>query len=237
MIKLHSFGPAFGLIDASPFVAKVKLFMAIHKIDYEELNDVSRLGKAPKKKFPYIEDGKNLVADSTFILEYLSKKYQIEMDAWLSDEQHATAYLVGKSLDENLYWCLVYSRWVDNDTWPAVRAQFFDGMPFLLRAIIPWLARKGTIKRLIGHGMGAHDAGQVLAIAKQSFASLSLLLADKPFFFGDKVSSLDIIAFVQLSSFTLASLDNPSNQAACEHHNLVAFTNRIQQIYFSELVD
>jgi len=38
-MKLHSFGPAFGLIDASPFVAKVKLFMAIHSIDYEEVNE------------------------------------------------------------------------------------------------------------------------------------------------------------------------------------------------------
>ena len=54
MIQLHSFGPSFGLIDASPFVAKVKLFLAVHKIEYQEINDVMKLGKAPKQKFTYI---------------------------------------------------------------------------------------------------------------------------------------------------------------------------------------
>ncbi|MBL4672288.1 MAG: glutathione S-transferase family protein [Arenicella sp.] len=235
MIKLHSFGAAFGLIDASPFVSKVKLFLAVHNIDYQEVNDVMRLGKAPKQKFPYIDDGKDIVADSGFILEYLSKKYLIEMDSWLTDEQAATAHLISKSLEENLYWCLVYSRWVNDDTWPIIRSHFFGSMPFPLSTIIPFLARKGTIKRIEGQGMGAHTAEQVLTIAKQSFVSLSTVLADKRFFFGDKMSSLDIIAFAQLSSFTLATLNNPTNSAAREHQNLVEFTERIEQIYFSEI--
>ena len=235
MIKLHSFGPSFGLIDASPFVAKVKLFLSMHNIEFEEVNDLDKLGKAPKQKFPYIEDGSEVIADSSFILEYLSNKHSIDMDAWLTDEQRATAYLIGKSLEENLYWCLVHSRWVNDDTWPTVKAHFFDDMPFPLNKIVPAVARKGTIKRINGHGMGSHNIDQVLTIAQQSFASLSTLLADKPFFFGEKMSSLDIIAFTQLSSFTLASLDNPTNKAAREHQNLVAFTNRIQTSYFPNL--
>ncbi|MGK0438702.1 MAG: glutathione S-transferase [Paracoccaceae bacterium] len=235
MIKLHSFGAAFGLIDASPFVAKVKLFLAVHKIDYQEINDVMSLGKAPKQKFPYIEDGKTLVADSEIIIEYLSKKHLIEMGSWMTDEQGATAHLISKSLEENLYWCLLYSRWVNDDTWPIIRSHFFGSMPFPLKTLIPFLARKGTIKRIEGQGMGAHTADQVLTIAKRSFASLSTILADKPFFFGDKMSSLDIIAFAQLGSFTLATLSNPTNDAARKHQNLVEFTKRIQQSYFSEL--
>jgi glutathione S-transferase len=235
MIKLHSFGPAFGLIDASPFVSKVKLFLTVHEIDYQEVNDVMKLGKAPKQKFPYIEDGKTVVADSEFIIEYLSKKYLIEMDSWLTDEQRATAHLISRSLEENLYWCLVYSRWVNNDTWPIIRSHFFGSMPFPLNKVIPFMARKGTIKRIEGQGIGAHTADQVLAIAEQSFASLSTMLADKPFFFGDKMSSLDIIAFAQLSSFTLATLSNPTNSAAREHQNLVEFTERVQRTYFSDL--
>lgn len=236
MIKLHSFGASFGLIDASPFVSKVKLFLAVHKIEYQEINDVMRLGKAPKQKFPYIEDGEDIVADSEFILEHLSKKHLIEMDSWLTEEQSATAYLIGRSLEDNLYWCLIYSRWLNDDTWPIVRSHFFGSMPFPLNSIIPYLARKGTIKRIEGHGMGAHTTDQVLTIAKQSFASLSALLANKPFFFGDKMSSFDIIAFAQLSPFTLATLNNPTNDAAREHQNLVKFTERIQQAYFPQLV-
>ncbi|MFT6101150.1 MAG: hypothetical protein ACJAYF_003713 [Arenicella sp.] len=50
MIKLHSFGAAFGLIDASPFVAKVKLFLAVHKIDYQEINDVDESRQSSETK-------------------------------------------------------------------------------------------------------------------------------------------------------------------------------------------
>jgi len=235
MIKLHSFGPAFGLIDASPFVSKVKLFMTIHSIKFEEVNDLDKLGNAPKQKFPYIEDGGKIVADSSFILEYLSKKHNIEMDDWLSDEQRATAHLVGKSLEENLYWCLVHSRWIDNDTWPQVKEHFFSNMPFPLNKIIPAVARRGTVKRINGHGMGSHSNEEVLDIAKKSFASLAVLLNDKPYFFGEKMSSLDLIVFAQLSSHTLATLDNPMIRAAQKHENLLAFTRRIQETYFPNL--
>jgi len=235
MIKLYSFGAAYGLVDASPFVTKVNLFMTIHGIPFEPVYDVMNLGKAPKQKFPYIEDNGKIIADSSFIIEHLSKKHQIDMDAWLSAEQRASAYLIGKSLEENLYWCLVHSRWINNDTWPTIRQHFFGSMTFPLNKIIAFIARRGTIKRINGHGMGAHSNEEVLEIAKKSFSSLSKLLGDKQFFFGEQISSLDIIAFAQISAFTLATLDNPSVYASQEHSNLVAYSNRIKQSYYGHL--
>jgi len=217
-MKLHSFG-----------------FMAIHSIDYEEVNDLAKLGKAPKQKFPYLEDGDTVVADSSAILEYLSNKHNIDMDSWLSSEQHAVAYLVGKSLEENLYWCLVHSRWINNDTWPTVKAHYFSSIPFPLNHIVPAIARNGTIKRINGHGMGAHSVEEVLEIATRSFASLSNMLGDKAFFFGEQMSSFDLIAFSQLSSHTLVTLNNPMIQACREHTNLVEFTARIQATYFADV--
>ena len=233
MIKLYGFGPAFGLVDASPFVSKVILFMAIHNIEFELVSDASKLNSAPKKKFPYIDDDGEIIADSSFILDHLSKKHNLDIDAWLNHEQRASAYLIGKSLEENLYWCLVHSRWLNDDTWPLVQARFFNPLPFPLNKIVSFIARRGTIKRISGHGMASHTADEVLQIATRSFSELSALLNTKPFFFGDRISSLDLIAFAQISAFTLASLDNPSNREARKHENLLAFTQRIQDSYFS----
>ena len=235
MIKLHSFGSAFGLIDASPFVTKVKLFMTMHSIEFEEIHDADKLNKAPKQKFPYLEDGQVVIADSDAILKYLSEKHDINMDSWLSDQQLALSHLLSKSLEENLYWCLVQSRWLNEDTWPTVKDHFFGSMPFPLNKIIPKIAKSGTVKRINGHGMGAHTKEEVLAIAEQSFDSLSVLLANKPFFFGDKLCTFDLIAFSQLSAFTLSSLDNPSNRAAKKHANLVNYTKQISKTYYPDL--
>lgn len=232
MIKLYGFGPAFGLIDPSPFVTKVHLFMTIHNIEFETVCDSALLHKAPKRKFPVINDNGTVVADSMFILNYLSTKHDLDMDAWLSEKQRASAHLIGKSLEENLYWCLVHSRWINDDTWPTIKDAFFGEMPFPLNKIIPLVARKGTQKRINGHGMGSHSNEEILAITEQTLKSVSALLGNKPYLFGDKISSLDLIAFAQIGSFTLSSIDNQASRIAKNYSNLVRFTHRIQDTYY-----
>ncbi len=235
MIKLYTFGPAFGLIDPSPFVAKVHLFMTLNKIAFETESDARLLAKAPKKKFPVINDDGKIIADSSFILKHLSEKYKIDMDASLNDTQRATAYHIGKSLEENLYWCLVHSRWMNDDTWPIIKQQFFNDLPFPLNKIVPAVVRNGTRKRINGHGMGAHTDDEINAIANESFASVSTLLGNKAYLFGDTISTLDLIIFAQIGAFTLSIIDNKAARIAKEYDNLVGLTQRIQHAYYPKL--
>ena len=235
MIKLYGFGSAFGLIDPSPFVTKIDLSLRYFGIEFESVADQQMLRKAPKQKFPFIVDDGQIVADSVFILDHLKQKYSADADHWLSPEQKAIAQLVGKSLEENLYWTLVHSRWVNEDTWPTIRKEFFDGLPFPLNKIIASVARKSTIKQINGHGMGKHSDDEINDIANRSLTSLSVLLDDNDYFFGDKLSSLDITAFAMVGALTLANIDNPLNQIAKEHENLVEFTKRIKQQYYPVL--
>lgn len=232
MIKLYSFGPAFGLVDPSPFVTKTNLFMTINNIEFESIIDTQSLQKAPKKKFPFIDDDGTIVADSMFIFDYLSKKHNIDVDAWMSEEQQACAYLIGKSLEENLYWCLVHSRWINDDTWPIIKERFFGDMPFPLNKIIPAIARHSTRRQINGHGMGAHSNDEIHDIAERSFKSISTLLGNKTFMFGNQISSLDIIVYAQIGAFTLSTLDNRSTLMAKQYENLVTLTQKIQNTYY-----
>jgi hypothetical protein len=157
------------------------------------------------------------------------------MDSWLSEEQRASAHLIGKSLEENLYWCLVHSRWINEDTWPAINQQFFSGMPFPVNKIIALLARSGTKKRINGHGMGAHSKEEIHIIADRSFNSISTLLGNKSYMFGEQISSLDLIVFSQIGSFTLSTLDNQASQMARKYENLVTLAEKIQKKYYPQL--
>ncbi len=65
MITLYTFGPYFGLPDASPFVLKAMLLLKIAGLPFEESR--SGFAKAPKGKLPYIDDDGEKIADSTFI--------------------------------------------------------------------------------------------------------------------------------------------------------------------------
>ncbi|GHF84428.1 glutathione S-transferase family protein [Thalassotalea marina] len=232
MITLYGFGPAFGVIDASPFVVKVDLFLKLAGLEYQTVNDVNNLKKSPKGKLPFITDGDKTIADSHFILEYLTEKYQVNIDDHLSEEQKAQALLYSKALDESLYWILVYSRWIKEDTWPIVRDTFFADLPAPLKLFVPGLVQRDVKKTLKGQGFGRHSESELLALAKNYFCALSTLLADKPYFFGDKISSFDVLAYSMLCEVISVDYFNNFNQLARSYDNLVAFCQRIEQTYY-----
>jgi glutathione S-transferase len=237
MITLYGFGKSFGVMDASPFVVKVDTFIRMAKLPHEVISNSSNLKKAPKGKLPFITDSTNgtteIVADSQAIIEYLTEKYSISLNENLSPEQAAQAYLLTKSLDENLYWCLVYSRWVLEDTWQVAKKEFFGLLPAPLRLFVPSLVRKGVKKSLHVQGMGRHSKNEILAISDKSFAALSTLLGDKNYFFGDKVSTFDATAYSLLCQFITVNCDNEFNAKAKNYQNLVEYCQRIEQTYYS----
>jgi glutathione S-transferase len=233
MIKLFVFGKKFGLVDPSPFVSKVHAFLKIAGLEYKVIASPKNLGKAPKGKLPFIIDGETAIGDSQDIIEYLKKKYKLDMDSHLNAEQKASAYLYTKSLDENLYWCMVWSRWQHEATWQIVKPMFFKGIPFPLSYVVPKIIRKKVIKSINAQGTGRHSEQEIIEIARKTFAALSDILADKTYFFGDKVSTFDATAYAFISSFTQADLDNDINTMTKTFKNLVAFADRFKQQYFT----
>jgi glutathione S-transferase len=232
MIKLYSFGSGFGVADPSPFVLKVDAYMRMANIEYQNSPDDSNIRKAPKGKLPFMTDGDKTIADSEFIISYLQEKYQVKLDSHLSAEQKATAYLIGKSLDENLYWCLVYSRWVNEDTWGLVKKEFFSSMPFPVRFAVVPLVRKGVISALHKQGLGRHTEKEINSIADKTFQSLSDVLGNKTYFFGDSPCTFDATAFGFLAQFISVSLDNEMNNLARKYSNLVDYCNNMTAKYY-----
>jgi glutathione S-transferase len=237
MIKLHGFGTNLGVMDASPFVVKADVFLKMSGLEYKNISGIRNMKKAPKGKLPYIsvEDDKQsiLVADSQAIIDYLTKQYQLPLDEHLTQEQRAQAYLMTKSLDENLYWCLLYCRWNLEETWTTVHKAFFSKMPFWLRTIVPMVYRRTVKKALYAQGMGRHSYDEVTDIADKSFEALANVLADKAYFFGDNPSSFDATAYAFLCQFITAQCPNKLNDKAKSYDNLVGFCRRIEKQYYS----
>jgi len=233
MIKLYGFGKAFGVIDASPFVVKVDLFFKLTAIDYEYISDFNQLKKSPKNKFPFIDDNGTKVGDSAFIFKYLTEKYNIKLDDHLNDVQKAQASLYTKALDESLYWCLVYSRWVKEDTWPLLQDAFFSQIPIPFKWIMPSIIRKDVKNTLKRQGYGRHSETELLTIADEHFSALSTLLGESDYFFGDKVSSFDAIAYAALCEFISVDFFNSFNQQARKYDNLIQYCKRIETQYYS----
>jgi len=233
MIKLYGFGGAFGVLDASPFVVKVDCFLKLAGIEFEYIGDFNNIKKSPKNKLPFIEHNGKKVADSAFIFKYLTEQYDIKIDAHLNEQQKAQAALFSHALDESLYWGLVYSRWIKEDTWPVINEAFFGQLPMPLKWFLPKMIRKGVSKTLKSQGFGRHSETELLTIVDEHFAALSTLLADKDFFFGDKPSSFDAVAYAALCEFISVDFFNSFNQQARKYDNLVQFCQRIEGKYYA----
>ena len=156
------------------------------------------------------------------------------MDSFLTAEQKALAHLTTKSLDENLYWCLVHSRWMRDDTWPIVNETFFGDMPFPLRLFLPNMIKKGVKKNLYGQGIGRHSNDEILDIADKSFIALSTLLADKEYLFGDQACSFDAAVYAMLCQFISVDFYNEFNALARKHQNLVKYCERIENKFYQK---
>src|SRR5262245_34806888 len=112
MITLYVFGPRFGLPDPSPFVTKAELLLKMAGLPYR--TDANGFSKAPKGKLPYIDDDGERVADSTFIRLHLERKHGIDFDRGLSGGERAIAWAFEKMVEDNLYWAVLESRWMDD---------------------------------------------------------------------------------------------------------------------------
>lgn len=233
MITLYAFGPAFGVADPSPFVLKTDAFMRLNEMEFESRSSFKYLQKAPKGKLPYIKDGDQLIADSFFIQQYLTEKYQLKIDETITPEQHAQAHFISRAIEESLYWCIVYFRWIYAKNWPIIKEEFFSKMPFPLKIIAPFMARKSVISAMRGHGLSRHTEQEILTIAKGHLEAISTLLGDKDYCFGNQPCSLDATVFAFLAEIYLASLSSPLKELANNYTNLEKYCERFQAKYYA----
>lgn len=168
------------------------------------------------------------IPDSEFIIHYLHEEFRVTLDDPLSDQEKAQAYLLGKSLDENLYWCLVYSRWAKEDTWQTVKHALFGSLPFPLRHIV----RQGVLSTLKKQGISKHSEQDIHHVADRSFQALSHILGEKAYFFGTSPCTFDATAFAFLAEFILVSLENEMNTLARGYPNLVRYCEAISTKYY-----
>ncbi len=232
MITLHGFGPNLGMFDPSPYVLKVDVFLRMAEIKYQFNTANNNLSKAPKGKLPFLSDDGQVVADSFFIVEHLTQKYQVSLDHNLSTEQSAIAHLVNQSLNEHFYFCLVYSRWIRDDTWPKIQQAFFGAMPPVVKGLISNMIRKKVRKGMQEQGFARHSHEEIMHLTQLQLQALSDLLGEQTYFMGQSPTTLDASCYGFLAQMILADIDNPYNELAKKHPNLVNYCHRMHNQYY-----
>ncbi|WP_348946418.1 glutathione S-transferase family protein [Chitinibacter sp. FCG-7] len=230
MLILNVFGHAFGLPDLSPFVTKTLLLMKMSGLPFETRRQGMK--GAPKGKLPWLQDGEQRIADSSFIRLHLEQQHGCDFSGGYSAEQLALGWAVEKMLEDHLYWLGLHARWAVDHNFNSATRRIFDGMPWPIRPLARMLVRKKMLAALNAQGMGRHSDAERAELAKRTLAALATLLGNKPFLLGDKPCGFDASAYAFVSTALCPAFDSTLRTAAESHDTLKAYVYRMNMLYF-----
>jgi glutathione S-transferase len=223
--------PLWGIASASPFCLKLETWLRMAGLPYEA-KALTGPGKSKTGKVPYVErpDG-TVLADSGVIVDTLTLEHGVTLDAGLTDEERATAHLVRRTLEESLYFALLWDRWIDDEHWKTTGPDYFRPLPWPVRALVPGFARRMVRGYLHGQGIGRHDPARIRAMGVVDIDAVATVLGDREWFFG-RPTTTDAIAFGFFANLLAAPIEGPMKEAVRARPNLVAHTERMTAAYW-----
>jgi glutathione S-transferase len=227
---VHQLPGAWGLPSISPFCLKLDIYLRIVDIPFQTVVDATPF-RGPKGKLPWVEHEGKKIGDSGFIIEYLEKRFGRDANAGLSAAERAVSLSLRRLIEENLYWTMVYDRWMVDANWRSFRDVVLGGVPIPLRQVIAPVARRGVRRQLQGHGMGRHSQEEIHAIGRRDIGALADFLAAKPFLLGEKATEIDASAYGLLANIMNVPLASPLKDEAGQRANLVGYLERVNKRY------
>ena len=228
MIKLYQFPSCWGM-NVSPFTLKLETWLKLSKINYQTI-PITNPARAPKGKLPFIEDEDgHRIGDSSLIIDHLKRTRQIDPDHELTERERAEAISLQRLFEHHFYFIGIYSRWIDPAGWEVVRPEFFRFLPIGLRQLIPGLLRRRVRKMLHEEGLGRHSQEEIYAMGRADLRAVSVLLGNRPYFFGNGPTTIDAIAYGFLANLYFVPVETELKKIGQDYDNLRLYCERLSQ--------
>ena len=235
MIELHQLARTWGIPNLSHFCVKIETFLRMTKQPYQVVDSLPL--KGPRGKLPFIVDKGKKVSDSRLIVNYLKSTYGDTLDAHLSPVEFSIAKAFQRLLEEHLYWIGMMSRWNYTEAnWQTNKKAIFSVLPPVARDLAALVYRRRINSQILGHGTGRLSSQEAFDLGKEDIDALADFLADKPYFMGDKPTSLDASAYGILVNTLGCPIESPIKDHALTKKNLVDYCQRMQAEFFPELL-
>ncbi|GMS86957.1 hypothetical protein PENTCL1PPCAC_9132 [Pristionchus entomophagus] len=230
------------LPNLSPWSLKLEPWLRIADIPYTNIDSEFKKFSS-KGQVPFVELNGRRIDYSNFIIEALKHEFgKTDLEPTDPKEQ-SLARAFSALAEEHLTWSLF-----------ALRSNTKNGLAFdasddglgrhygtgLKRQIFNFVTGRVN-KRLVtaranAQGMGRHSPDELHAIAKEDLKAISAFLGDKPYFGGDRPTTLDATMFGHLAS--LIYIPTPEgilkNCITVTYPNLGQFVDRIKEKYWPD---
>ncbi|XP_068211742.1 failed axon connections isoform X3 [Palaemon carinicauda] len=241
VVYLYQFTRTPVLPSLSPYCLKVETWLRLAGIKYENVDHKMKY-KSKKGQLPFVEVNGEEIADSAIIIKELGSRYNQDLDTGLTPEQRNVAHATISMIENHFAWVVKWWRCRCPGEW--VRAAKLN-LQQALNTRIPnavlnfafKLRFRQAAKKVRAHGIGVHKPEEIEEFGHNDLMVLSDLLGDKPFFFGDTPTTLDVVAFANLAQ--VAFMDKEVSYSLRDWmsencNNLVEFCNRVKERAFPD---
>lgn len=236
MVYVFQFTRSPQIPSISPFCLKLESWLKLHGIKYQNVDHKCK-HRSKKGMLPFIEINGEEIADSEHIIEVLSKKFEKEMPAELSQDQKNVQHAMITMVENHLHWTIVHWKTKDVDN---ILKGYKLNLQDVLGSKVPSsvlnfyfkhsFCRKG-LKRVRSSGMGALSAEDIENLGKKDLQTLSEMLGEKEFFFGDEPSMLDLVVFSHVGQLVMVDKEQACplrDYLEADAKNLVGLVNRVK---------
>jgi glutathione S-transferase len=226
MLTLYSYPELCGVADNNGYGLKVFAFLKLTGLRFihEHIFDASN---APRGQLPYIIDDDEMIGDSNTIIAHLIRKYRLPIDDQLSNAQRHIGHLIVRMLDD-LYWVMSYSRWKDEQFWPAFRDLLRQEHPQLTDDNLQQ-AREFNEKRYYYQGIGRFAPSAAYARGIADLQVLSDLIPMGGYALGAKATSVDAAIYGFIANIYFLPIKTPLKQFVWSRANLIKHCTTIHE--------
>ena len=231
MIVVHILPSGFGLPSVSPFCLKLLTWLRMAELEHEVR--VANLRQAPRGKVPWVELDGEVIPDSERIIENLTARFDVDLDAWLDAQQRAQGHAIRRMIEEHTYFTLVWDRWVDEDRWrTALEPEIRKLVPPALAWLLPGVIRKSVRKQLHQQGIARHDRATIMAKSLADLDTVEAALGANSYLLGSQPSTADASVYSVLASMAYGPC-SPELKARVTDSRLGPYCQRIRERYWA----
>lgn len=245
VVYLYQFSRTPTIPSVSPYCLKVETWLRLAGLKYENVDHKMKY-KSKKGQLPFIELNGDEIADSSFIIKELSQRFDKDLDANLDNSQKNISHAMISMIENHLIW--VVNWWKSKNPENMIKGYKMNLQQFLgtrvpngiLNLFFRYKFTRSGMKKVKAQGIGVHTPEEIEEFGKNDLKVLSEVLGDKPYFFGDEPTSLDVVAFPNLAQIYFVDKDfsYPLRDYMIENFsNLVGHVNRMKERCFPDWDD
>ena len=211
--------------------------MKINKVPFEYQSEpLDKIDlNSPYGKLPYIHDSDNntKVGDTNLIIPYLTKKFNVAIDADMGSAERSIAIAFDRLIGEHLYWSgVIQPRWREDQGFETYIPHIVQGAEVTpeLRAALDAF-RKRIRDEFNGQGMGRRDGDCVVQFYQADIDALGDYLGQKKYFMGDRVRGIDAAVYAILRQLVDQPMSWKGTGYIESKPNLVEYMARMRKEY------